>query len=232
MKLIYLQHVAAEGLAEIEPWARAKGFEIQGVRLFDDEPLPPVDDVDLLIIMGGPMNIYQEAEHPWLLREKDFIRKAIDAGKPAIGICLGAQLLADVLGGPVSRGAHTEIGWFPCTLTEAGRKSPLFTDFPDTFEAFHWHGDTFAIPEGAELVASNEGCVNQAFVYDNRVVGLQFHIEESPETVDHLIDNFAHEMIPGPFVQSAEEIRARACACKQMNALLFTLLDRLWEPFA
>ena len=149
MKLHYLQHEPVEDLANIEPWARARGFTITGTRLYDGESLPEtLDGIDWLVIMGGAMNIYQHDAHPWLVDEKKFIRSAIDANKVVVGVCLGAQLIADVLGAPVTKNNHTEIGWFPVSLTDEGKKSPLFNGIPDTFISFHWHGDIFAIPDG------------------------------------------------------------------------------------
>ncbi len=133
------------------------------------------------------MNVYEEAEYPWLAAEKAFIAAAIGAGKPVLGICLGAQLIAAVLGGTVSKGPQPEIGWYPVELTPAGRELPLFAGFPDRFTALHWHGDTFSIPPGATHVASSAACANQAFAYDGgRVVGLQFHLEETRESLAQL----------------------------------------------
>src|SRR5690606_32591469 len=114
---------------------------------------------------------------PWMKEEKKLIEKAILKGKRVIGICLGAQLIADVLGARVFPNKEKEIGWFPIELTEEGQKSPFFAGFNKTETVFHWHGDTFEIPKGAEHIASSKVCENQAFLFDHKVLGLQFHLE-------------------------------------------------------
>src|SRR5690606_14426699 len=127
--------------------------------------------------MGGPMNIYEQDIHPWLADEKRLIRAAIDAGKRVLGICLGAQLIADQLGGAVTANAEPELGWLPVQLSDSGRAFACFADFPAEFSAFHWHGDTYALPVDAQCLASTEGCAQQAFSWGNgRVVGRQFHL--------------------------------------------------------
>ena len=130
-----------------------------------------------MIVMGGPMNIYEEKKYPWLLREKCFIEDATKTGKVVIGICLGAQIIADVLGANVYAGEHKEIGWFPIFRTKEAGESIVFRDFPSELEVFHWHGDSFDLPSGCIRLAESAACPNQAFIYDERVVGLQFHLE-------------------------------------------------------
>lgn len=232
MRLRYLQHVAVEGLAAIEPWARGKGFEIAASRLYAGEPLPRVSELDWLVVMGGPMNVYEDETYPWLVAEKRLIAEAIDTHRTVIGICLGAQLIADVLGSRVTRNRHTEIGWFDVELTAAARASGLFHESPARIPAFHWHGDSFEIPSGALHIASSAGCRNQIFQYRDRVLGLQCHLEETEASIEHLLGAFAHEMTPGPFVQSAEAIRARYGDLGPMNAHLFRIFDRLAEGTA
>lgn len=227
MKLHYLQHVDVENLAQIEPWARNRGATITQTRLFEHESLPKIDDFDWLVVMGGPMNIYEEDKFPWLRDEKRFIHDVLHANRVVIGICLGAQLIADVLSATVTRNPHTEIGWFDLQLTDAAKSSRIFADFPPKIPAFHWHGDTFALPEGALHIASSEACENQIFQYGDRVIGLQCHLEESESSIEHLLNAFAHEMTPGPFVQRADEIRAQYAELVPMNAHLTRMLDRL-----
>lgn len=227
MRLHYLQHVAVENLAQIEPWARDRDFDIAATRLFDGESLPSAIDFDWLVVMGGPMNIYEEEAYPWLRAEKRFIRDAIDANCVVIGICLGAQLIADVLGGRVTRNAHTEIGWFDIDFTEAAKDSNVFAELPSRMPAFHWHGDTYALPEGAVCIASSDACENQIFQYGDRVVGLQCHIEESEASIEHLLGAFAHEMTPGPYVQRADTIREGYAKLPEMNRQLTRMLDAL-----
>lgn len=226
MRIHYLQHVPFEDLANIEAWGRSRGHEISRTLLFLDEPLPRDDDFDWLIVLGGPMNIYEHEKYPWLVREKEFIRRAAASSKIVLGICLGAQLLADVLGGKVSRNEYREIGWHPVRLTPAAQTSTIFRVLPEEFVAFHWHGDAFEIPAGAEAMAESDGCKNQAFQL-GRSVGLQFHLESSTESIDHLILNCADELTEGRYVMSPEELRARLDGLPEMRDLLERFLDNM-----
>jgi len=163
-----------------------------------------MDLFDWLIILGGPMNVYEEDRYPWLADEKRFIEKAVRQEKRVLGICLGAQLIADVLGARVKRNRDKEIGWFPVLQIETGPRSNLFEYLPGTFLTFHWHGDTFDLPAGAILAARSEGCDHQAFVYGDRVVGLQFHLETTREGVEKLLRNCSADMTEGKFVQKPD----------------------------
>lgn len=203
MRLHHLTHVPFEGLGLIEPWALENGFQITGTAFHEHETLPAVNAFDWLVIMGGPMNIYEEALYPWLKAEKNFIARAIASGKTVLGICLGAQLIADVLGGPVRRNPHREIGWHPVRLTAEGLASDLLAPMGSLFTPFHWHGDTFAIPPGAIHLAASEACSNQAFVFNKRTVGLQFHLEYSLADLKAMTTECGGELAEGgPFVQS------------------------------
>ena len=230
MRIHYLQHVPFEDLANIERWAKSRGHDISRTRLFSDDPLPELSSFDWLMVMGGPMNIYEHERYPWLEGEKEFIRQAIAAGKIVLGICLGAQLMADVLGGSVIANEHKEIGWFEVRLTVEGRSSPLFSALPDRFTAFHWHGDTFQIPPGAARTAESRACINQAFVL-GKAVGLQFHLESSQESLDHLLENCADELRDGPFVQRVEELAAGRDRFAEILGLMETFLDRMARDF-
>jgi GMP synthase-like glutamine amidotransferase len=192
-------------------------------RLDRDEALPAPGAFDLLAIMGGPMNIYEDAKYPWLTREKRFIESTLDSDVRVLGVCLGAQLIADVLGGTVTRNAHKEIGWFPVRF-EAAPPPPFPNDWPGEFTAFHWHGDTFAIPPGATRLGGSEACANQAFVYGGRIVGLQFHIDYLERSIDAMLRHCADELVEGPWVQSPAEIR-RGCEAHLDGTL--ALLRRL-----
>jgi GMP synthase-like glutamine amidotransferase len=210
MRLHYIQHVPFEGIANIGGWAESLGWAISKTSAYKGEKFPDPDEFDWLIIMGGPMNIYEEKEYPWLAAEKRFIQGAIDKGKVVVGICLGAQLIADVLGGKVVRNKHKEIGWFPVRLRPEGFDSAPFRGFPKEFPALHWHGDTFSLSAGADMLAESEACPAQAFSSNNgRVLALQFHLESSVESVRALIENCSDELVDGPYIQSAEEIMGR-----------------------
>ena len=196
--------------------------------MYADQALPEPQSVDFLVVMGGPMNIYQEAEHPWLVGEKAFLDAFLALERPAIGVCLGAQLLADRLGGAVTKNPEPEIGWFEVQLTDEGKASPVFKGLPEHFTAFHWHGDTFAIPAGAVRAAQSEACANQAFVYEDRVLGLQYHMETTPEAMERLMQHAAGEITPGRiFIQTVQAMRRNAVQCRTMRPLLDRLLDNL-----
>jgi GMP synthase (glutamine-hydrolysing) len=185
------------------------------------DPLPSPSGLDFLTIMGGSMNVYEEAAYPWLIQEKRFIEAVIRSGKQVLGICLGAQLIATVLGARVVRNAYPEIGWFPVEKTKEA--PPLFDAWPATADAFHWHGDTFNLPAGATHVARSQACENQTFVYNDHVLALQFHPEATPESVEQMIQ----EGVPasGPFVQSAEKMRESPERFLGINKRLHHLLD-------
>ncbi len=228
MRIHCLQHVPFEGPAAIADWAAKRGHSLVISRLYAGEALPSPDVFDWLLIMGGPMNIYQELQYPWLAAEKACIDQALAAGKTLLGICLGAQLLAERLGSPVYAGAEREIGWWPLHLTEAGRQSNLFGEMDEPLQAYHWHGDTFELPVGADCLASSSACVQQAFLYDQRVLGLQFHFEFTAQSMRRLIDHCAEEIVPGNYVQSVEQMLAAPPAVfERLHETLYRLLDRL-----
>lgn len=227
MNVHYLQHVAFEGLGSIEDWVRRGGHTLGATHFYRGDPLPAVDAVDLLVVMGGPMNIYEEADYPWLVDEKRFIERAITAGRRVLGICLGAQLVADVLGARVYANAEKEIGWFPVEKTESAAASSLFAAFPAQLDVFHWHGDTFDIPAGAARVARSAGCANQAFVYDERIVGLQFHLETTPDSARQIIAHGAEDLIDGRDIQTPQAMLVDGRRFGTINRVMHDLLDRL-----
>lgn len=226
MRLHYLQHVPFEDPGYILEWADLNGVGVGKSLLYRNDPIPSPDDFDFLAIMGGPMNIHEEEHYPWMKAEKECIRQSIAAGKGILGICLGAQLLADALGGSVEKGTHKEIGWFDVLLAgEAARSSPVFKFFPDRFNAFHWHGDFIRLPDRASLIASSAACPVQAFECEGRaIVGLQFHIESTKEGIERLIHNCSEELIPGEFIHDPEAIRDGFDRLSAMHALMDGLL--------
>lgn len=227
MRVHWLQHVPFEGLGSIEPWLQARGHALTCARLYAGASPASVDSFDWLVVMGGPMNVYQTRSYPWLLEEKQAIRAAIDAGRRVLGICLGAQLIADVLGAPVTRNQEREIGWFPVEQLGPSPTHPLFADFPERFEAFHWHGDTFALPPGACHVARSLACAQQAFSWGQRVIGLQFHLETTPGSARELIEHARDDLSPGRFVQTELEMLSDGRRFTQLNGLMDRLLARL-----
>jgi GMP synthase (glutamine-hydrolysing) len=226
-RLHYLQHVPFEDIGTIRNWAETAGMTIKGTRLFDDTRLPSVDEFDWIVIMGGPMNVDQEDLFPWLRPEKKLIRNAVEQGKTVVGICLGAQLVAEVMGAVVRPNIHREIGWFPVYKTGAARQSDVSAVIPEVFQAVHWHGDTFDLPDGAVHLGRSEACENQAFVLGKRVVGLQFHLEMTTSSLEKLIDHCRSDLDESPFVQRPADMLADRTRFKEANAMLDNLLDRL-----
>jgi len=224
VRVLCLQHVSFEGPGSIESWAAARGHELRTVALYADDPLPSVSHIDWLVVMGGPMSVHEEERHPWLAAEKHFIEAAIHDRKIVLGVCLGAQLIAVVLGARVHPNADKEIGWFPVARTEHAAHTRVGRALPVESVAFHWHGDTFELPHGAVHVARSEGCEHQAFVYEERVVGLQFHLETTPASARVLIEHCEAEIVPGRYIQSAETMTADASRFTEANAVMERVL--------
>ena len=188
------------------------------------DPFPSLDDSSLIVIMGGGMNIYQHRDYPWLVDEKRFLAKAIARGKPMLGICLGAQLLADILGGKVVQNADKEVGWWPVRFLD---RSAPFDGFPTECPMFHWHGDTFEIPARARRIAESDGCANQAIAFGDRIVGLQFHAEVAPSDLAAFCDSAPRDLEDGPFSQCRTAIVTSPPDMSAADAGLDRLLDKL-----
>jgi GMP synthase-like glutamine amidotransferase len=225
-----MQHAPFEGLGSIAAWLDAAGARVTGTRLFAGEALPAPQDADWVIALGGPMSVNDESALPWLAAEKRFLRQAIREGKTVLGICLGAELIASALGARVYPGAHREVGWFPVERVEAptaGGGSAAAPPLPPRFTAFHWHGEIFELPRGAAHLARSAGCENQAFSLGARVVGLQFHLETTPEAAQALCASCPQDLAPGRYVQTAAEMLGDAERFREANRLMANLLDAL-----
>ena len=174
------------------------------------------------------MNIYEYEKYPWLIGEKKFIEETISAGKAVLGICLGAQLVADVLKAKVFKNNYTEIGWFPVSTLKQARSNVSFLEnIPEKFTAFHWHGDTFNLPGDAKRLFLSEACNNQGFIYNDKVIGLQFHMEMSNETIGNAIENCSGELVDGKYIQNDKEMLSKDTFLVNSRLLMFKLLDNL-----
>ncbi len=208
-KIQILQHVPFEspGFLLMLP---DDEFSISVSHVYKGDTLPDHKSYDLLVILGGPMNVDEHDLYPWLESEKKYIRNVIDAQGKVLGICLGAQLIASALGAKVTKNRCKEIGWFPIRKTASGRSSTLLQNIPDSCPALHWHGDTFDIPQNASHEISSDACRNQLFTYNNRVIGMQFHFEATIKCIDALIDNCRAELVPEMYIQDADTIKQLA----------------------
>lgn len=224
MDIHWLQHVPFEGLGSIRAWAEKKSHNLIATRLWAEDELPNPDDVRMLIIMGGPMGVHDEDTFPWLAAEKSFICRLIDREGAILGICLGAQLLATVLGAEVYKNREKELGWFPVRPVETS--PPSFNNiFDSDMVVFHWHGDTFEIPSGGRLLGSSDGCRNQAFIVNDRILGLQYHLEMTSAGLSDIIDNCHDELVEGEWVQKAEEIIEKSIYLVDSNIIMERVLD-------
>jgi GMP synthase-like glutamine amidotransferase len=176
-----------EGLGSIAAWAEEGQHRVIITRLFAGELLPDPALVDLLVVLGGPMSVHDQYLYPWLVDEKRFLEQVLHRSNPTLGICLGEQLLATVLGARVYGNRHKEIGWFPIGKTEEAGNSRYFSTFPASLPVFHWHGETFDLPAGAVHLARSAVCEHQAFSYGDCVLALQFHLETTPQGIASLL---------------------------------------------
>jgi len=245
MRIHVFQHVPFEGLGSIAAWAMEREATVTWTRFHEWDgsvlQLPALAEFDLLIALGGPMSVNDEETLPWLRIEKDLIAGAIAGGKAVLGICLGAQLIASALGARVYSGSEKEIGWFPIFGVEgAGGKRDVGDRLGavdglgaaiagGATEVFHWHGETFDLPPGAVRFASSPVTPNQAFRIGERVIGLQFHLETTPESAEALIAHCGDELTgSGRYIQSAEAIRATPPErYESINGMMRKLLDEL-----
>ena len=232
MHIHWLQHVPFEGLGRISGWAAERRCPVTASRLFAGDQLPAVDSFDLLVVMGGPMSVHDDGDHPWLIAEKQFIGQALKADKMVLGICLGAQLVASVAGARVYPNSHKEIGWFPVERTAAAATTTVGRVLGERVDAFHWHGETFELPAGAVHLARSRACENQAFALGTHVVGLQYHLETTLQSAGALIDHCRDELMAAPFIQSGTAMRSRPERFDTLNREMDRLLDYFYDQLA
>ncbi len=218
-----IQHVPFETPGYILDWAIAHHRDVAIVHAYQDNGFPDPACVDFLVIMGGPMSVLEEKKYAWLVAEKRFVEKVMDNGKGVIGICLGSQLIADVCGARVYKNHTKEIGWYE--VAKVDTENPVGNILPDKFMAFHWHGETFDLPLAATHIASTGVCRNQAFAIDDRVVGLQFHLEITAQGVCDLVRYCGDELLENGHIQKKEDIIAGIDHCKSMHAIMDLLLE-------
>lgn len=237
MKIHFVIHESFEAPGAYETWVKDHGFEASYSRLYDDEPLPQsIDDIDLLVVMGGPQSpstTKEECPHFDAAAERALIARCVNAGKAVVGVCLGAQLIGEALGARHERSPEKEIGKFPITLTAEGKANSKFSHFGDTLAVGHWHNDMPGLTERATVIAYSEGCPRQIIEYGDRVYGFQCHMEFTPEVIELLIAASERELgalTAYRFVQQPDALRANAY--DEMNQKLFGFLDRLVEAYA
>lgn len=228
MNVHYFQHVSFEGLGYIGTWLQAKGFQLTATHFYEENPvLPKLEEIDMLIVMGGPMGVYDDHRFPWLHEEKVFIEDAINAGKKVMGICLGAQLIALCLGAFVNTARHKEIGWHPVCPAPAATGVPWFESlFRDQPTVFHWHGDQFEIPYGAYDLLSSSANRNQGFLYQEHVLALQFHLEVTADSVKRMVEEGREELVPGQFIQEERSMLKEQSYFQQGHDLMEAILNK------
>ena len=225
MRIACLKHVRYEGPAYFPDWAGRHGHRLVEY-LVPEVGLPPADGFDRVIIIGGPMSVWETERHPWLASEKRYLAGLLDNRVPVLGVCLGAQLLAEHLGAGVRAGDQKEIGWFRIETDPGVRSTWLGDALPDRFESFLWHGDYIDLPQGAVPVARTAAHATQGFVYGPHLA-LQFHLEVTPQWARRLAERDAHELVHAPFVQTASEIvGAPPERYRDNNRLMDRVLER------
>jgi GMP synthase (glutamine-hydrolysing) len=211
MNALVLMHVANEPAGTLSEDLAAAGVSVRTVRLYAGEALPgDVAEVDLIVSMGGPLNVYEEDQYPFLAPEVAFLAKGLAADVPMLGVCLGAQMIARAAGARVVRSPEPEVGWGTIRLTEAGAADPLLGDWPKSLRVLQWHDDMFELPAGAALLATADACPNQAFRLGN-AYGLQFHVEATCEMAAAWFADTPHyDPVVREFESAGPAIRAAA----------------------
>ncbi len=231
MHIHCLQHVSFENPGTILEWISNNNHTISYTYFFEKNPvLPTLDSFDALLILGGYMNVNEEEKFPWLKVEKTYIKEVIKKNKKIFGICLGSQLLANVLGAKVVQGQQKEIGFFPITFSSEAKNNSIFNHFQNETTVFHWHSETFEIPEKAVRIASSNACENQGFMIENRIMAFQFHIEMDDKVIESLIENEPEEIAEkGNYIQNANEIKSNFDNLNQNKNDFFKLLDTFFK---
>jgi len=224
MRIHYLKHVPFEGLGVMEHFFVRRGCQLSRTCMYEDQSFPSIHDIDALMVMGGPMGVADDHQFPWLSLEKEFIESVIKRDIPVIGVCLGAQLIANVLGAAVVKNAHEEIGWYPVNRMD-GLMDHRLQQLPVSFDALHWHGDTFDVPDGANHFISSAACANQGFTYGEATLALQCHLEMLPSNVEAIYHACGSPSKTGTYISSLPEMLAPADNFQQASKILENLLE-------
>ncbi|MDZ7690228.1 MAG: hypothetical protein U5K69_03555 [Balneolaceae bacterium] len=226
MNLHVFQHVPYEGPAALQEWADLNKHSVSISNFYEKTTLPNPQQVGLLIVLGGPMGVYEEGRYPWLKKEKAYLKNYIERGGKILGICLGAQLIAKAMGAEVYPHTQKEIGWYPVEWSPELREHSRYGFLPDKQPVLHWHGDTFDIPERAINIGQSTACKRQGFLMRDNILALQFHLEMTRKSLQMLAENSEDELAKGgKFVQTSSELLDRDHPFRQCNQTLFTLLD-------
>jgi GMP synthase-like glutamine amidotransferase len=211
----------------------ARAATISATRVWEEARFPDASELDLVVLMGGPMSIHDTEAHGWLEAEKEFVGELLRSRARVLGICLGAQLLAEALGAAVEPAAEPEIGWFGIEAAEGSAAQPLVEALTRPRRVFHWHAEQFGLPPDAVGLARSDGCAHQAFRWGPRVLGLQFHLEMTPEGAEQLVEHCAEDLQgAGPWVQSPSEILARPERFAASHEALAQVLDQFLDTSA
>jgi len=233
MRIRVLQHVPHEGPAAIAEWAHARGHEMAITHVDIDGMTLPDESYDMLVILGGPMGVADDEAYPWLTAEKRFVAQAVERAREGssavVGVCLGAQLIAHVSGASVTRNPEPEIGWYPVRRTPEAAEAVALAGVPEELTVLHWHGDMFGIPRGAIRCLSSEACPNQAFeLADGRIVGLQFHLEQTSASLPEMVAGNADELaMCGAYIQNRRQLLRADAPHVECASTLYTVLDAI-----
>jgi GMP synthase (glutamine-hydrolysing) len=214
MATVYiLQHIHCETPGIISECLKAAGIFPHSIRTFGGEKIPQsMDGADGLLVLGGPMSVYDHGRFPFLLEEQHLIEQALKEEKPVLGVCLGSQLLAATLGAAIKKGKQKEIGWHPITLRTPAVADALWQGAPSCFTAYHWHGDVYDLPQGAVWLAASELTPCQAFRYGKKAYGFLFHMEVTEKIITNMVKEFSGEL-------DAENLTTGSIIAKTKNYL-------------
>lgn len=228
MNILCIQHVPFEGPAALAEWSAARGHILQSVLAptsFAEDAEPP-SDFDAVFVMGGPLSANDAFGLPWMAEEMEFLRKQIDKGIRILGVCLGAQILTVVLGGAVTANGAKEIGWYPVTAVTDHPLLPIAAGA--TVSVFHWHGETFSIPDDATHLLRSELCRHQAYIWNDQVLALQCHPEMTTEGIAALTAQSHDELQVCGIPVDGSTLHADAASFQSSRELLFYMLDRFF----